>query len=64
MTTAVLKSISNIAFTIIIINFWFFYPVGINLIVRLRMSMIDNDDVGLEVAAVLEIEVNSSVRRD
>jgi len=29
--------------------FWFFFSVGSNLIVRFGISMIDNDDVGLEV---------------
>jgi hypothetical protein len=43
-------------------SFWLFYSVGIILIVCLGMSMIGNDDVGLEVAAVVAIEVNSRVR--
>jgi hypothetical protein len=44
-------------------SFWLFYSVGIILIVCLGMSMIGNDDVGLEeVAAVVAIEVNSQVR--
>jgi hypothetical protein len=34
------------------------------LIVCLGMSMIGNDDVGLEVAAVVAIEFNSRVRWD
>jgi hypothetical protein len=46
------------------ISFWLFYSVGIILIVCLGMSMIGNDDVGLEVAAVVAIEFNSRVRWD
>ena len=61
--TAIIKSISNIAF-IIMISFWLFYSVGIILIVCLGMSMIGNEDVGLEVAAVVAIEFNSRVRWD
>jgi hypothetical protein len=45
------------------ISFWLFYSVGIILIVCLGMSMIGNEDVGLEeVAEVVAIEVNSQIR--
>ena len=44
--------------------FWLFYSVDITFIC-LGMSMIGNDDVGLEeVAAVVAIQVNSRVRWD
>jgi len=48
--TAIIKSISNIAF-IIIISFWLFYSVGIILIVCLGMSMMTaaNDNVRFDV---------------
>ena len=43
--------------------FWFFFSVGSNLLVCSGMSMIGNEDVGLEeVAAVVAIEVNSQIR--
>ena len=45
-------------------NFYLLYSIGITLIVCVGMSMIGNDDVGLEVAAVVAIEVNSRVRWD
>jgi hypothetical protein len=43
-------------------NFYLLYSIGITLIVCVGMSMIGNDDVGLEVAAVVAIEVNLRVR--
>ena len=52
----------NIAF-IIMKHFFLLCYVDITLIVCLGMSMIGNDDVGLEVvAAVVAIEDNSRVR--
>jgi hypothetical protein len=43
-----IKLISNIALTIMKC-FWLSISVGSNLIVRFGISMIGNDDVGLEV---------------